>query len=60
MKKQVRMATVLVAGTMLLASCGSSDMKGYKQTDDGLYYRFEQQDKNAQQVQEGDVLVGVV
>jgi FKBP-type peptidyl-prolyl cis-trans isomerase len=52
------MATVLVAGTMLLASCGSSDMKGYKQTDDGLYYRFEQQDKNAQQVQEGDVLVG--
>ena len=58
MKKQLRMATAMVAGTMLLVACGSSDMKGYKQTDDGLYYRFEQQDKNAQQVQEGDVLVG--
>ena len=58
MKKQVRIATLMVAGTMLLAACGQSDMKGYKQTDGGLYYRFEQQDKNAQQVQEGDVLVG--
>lgn len=58
MKKQVRKATLLVAGTMLLAACGSSDMKGYKQTDDGLYYRFEQQCKDSLQVQEGDVLVG--
>ena len=58
MKKQMRMATALVAGTMLLAACGSSDMKGYKQTDDGLYYRFEQQCKDSVQVQEGDVLVG--
>ena len=58
MKKQVRMATALVAGTLLLAACGSGDMKGYKQTEDGLYYRFEQMNKKAQQVQEGDVLVG--
>lgn len=58
MKKQIKMATAMVAGTMLLAACGSSEMKGYKQTDDGLYYRFEQQNKDAQQVQEGDVLVG--
>ncbi|MBQ8703912.1 MAG: FKBP-type peptidyl-prolyl cis-trans isomerase [Bacteroidales bacterium] len=58
MKKQARMATLLVAGTMLLAACGSSDMKGYKQTDEGLYYRFEQQCKDSLQVQEGDVLVG--
>ena len=42
----------------MLAACGSGDMKGYKQTENGLYYRFEQQDKNAQQVEEGDVLVG--
>lgn len=58
MKKQIRLATLLVAGTEMLAACGSSDMKGYKQTENGLYYRFEQQDKNAQQVEEGDVLVG--
>ena len=58
MKKQLRIATALVAGTMLLAACGSSDMKGYKQTDNGLYYRFEQQCKDSLQVQEGDVLVG--
>ena len=58
MKKQLRMATALVAGTMLLAACGSSDMKGYKQTDNGLYYRFEQQCKDSLQLQEGDVLVG--
>ena len=58
MKKQIRMATLAVAATAMLAACGSGDMKGYKQTDDGLYYRFEQQNKDAQQVQEGDVLVG--
>ena len=58
MKKQLRIATAMVAGTMLLAACGNSDMKGYKQTDDGLYYRFEQQCKDSLQVQEGDVLVG--
>lgn len=58
MKKQIKLATLLVAGTAMLAACGSGDMKGYKQTENGLYYRFEQQDKNAQQVEEGDVLVG--
>ena len=58
MKKQLRMATAMVAGTMLLAACGSGDMKGFKQTDEGLYYRFEQQCKDSLQVQEGDVLVG--
>jgi len=58
MKKQIRMAAIMVAGTMLLAACGSGDMKGYKQTDNGLYYRFEQQCKDSVQVQEGDVLVG--
>lgn len=58
MKKQLFKATIAVAATMMLTACGGGNMKGYKQTDDGLYYRFEQQNKNAQQVQEGDVLVG--
>ena len=43
---------------MLMVSCGSGDMKGYKKTSSGLYYRFELQNKDSQQVQEGDVLVG--
>ena len=58
MKKHLFIATLAVAATALLESCGSGNLKGYKQTDDGLYYRFEQQNKDAQQVQEGDVLVG--
>ncbi len=58
MKKTIKMATALVAGTMLLASCNSSDLKGFKQTDDGLYYRFEQMNKDSLQVQEGDMMVG--
>ncbi len=58
MKKQIKMATLFVAATMMFVACGKGDMKGYKQTENGLYYRFEQQDKDAQAVQEGDVLVG--
>lgn len=58
MKKQLRMAALIVAATTMLAACGSGDMKGYKQTEDGLYYRFEQMNKDSLQVQEGDVLVG--
>ena len=58
MKKQLKLATLIVACSAMLASCGSNGMKGFKQTEDGLYYRFEQQNKDGQQVQEGDVLVG--
>ena len=31
---------------------------GFKTTENNLYYRFEKQNPDAQQVQEGDVLVG--
>ena len=57
MKKQLLLATTIVAAAAMFASCGG-DMKGYKKTADGLYYKFEQRNKSAQQVQEGDVLVG--
>lgn len=55
MKKQMKMAAMLVAGAMMMAACGGS---GFKTTDSGLMYKFEKQNKSAQQVQDGDVLVG--
>lgn len=55
MKKQIKMAAMLVAGAMMLAACGGS---GFKTTESGLMYKFEKQNKSAQQVQDGDVLVG--
>ena len=39
----------------MLAACGGN---GFKTTDSGLMYKFEKQNKSAQQVQDGDVLVG--
>lgn len=55
MKKTLRIATMIVAGAMMLVSCGGN---GFKTTDSGLQYKFEKMNKSAQQVQEGDVLVG--
>lgn len=56
MKKTIKMAALLVAGTAMMVACG--DKEGFKKTDNGLYYRFEKQNKDGQQVQEGDMLVG--
>lgn len=55
MKTQLRIATLLVAGMAMLTACGGD---GFKTTDSGLHYKFEKQNKSAQQVQDGDVLVG--
>ncbi len=55
MKKTMRMATMLVAGAMMLAACNNG---GFKDAGNGLSYKFEKQNKSAQQVQDGDVLVG--
>lgn len=54
MKKYMKLATMVVLGAAMFVGCN----KGYKTTDNGLQYMFEKQDKNGQQVQEGDVLVG--
>lgn len=58
MKKQLKLAATIVAASTMLAACGGGEMKGYKQTESGLYYRFERQCKDSVQVQRGDVLVG--
>lgn len=54
----MKMAALLVAGTMMLGACNGGDKDGYKTTENGLQYKFEKINPDAQQVQEGDVLVG--
>lgn len=55
MKRQVKVATMIVAGMAFLASCNSGE---YKTTDGGLHYKFHKQNTSGQKVEEGDVLVG--
>ncbi len=55
MKKSMKMAALLVAGVALFAACKGD---GFKTTENNLYYKFEKENPGAQQVQEGDVLVG--
>lgn len=57
MKKSLKMAAMLVAGATMAVAC-NGDKDGFKQTENGLYYKFEKQNPDGQQVQEGDVLVG--
>lgn len=58
MKKSIKMAALLVAGATMMVACSGSDKEGFKKTDNGLYYRFDKQNPDGQQVHEGDVLVG--
>lgn len=55
MKKVFRLFAISVAAVAMLASCNKD---GWKTTDDGLGYKFLETNKDAQQVQMGDVLVG--
>ena len=52
------MAAMFVAATTMMVACNSGDDEGFTKTDNGLYYRFDKQNPDGQQVQEGDVLVG--
>lgn len=54
MKRQLTMAVLALAATAMLAAC--SKKEGY--TDGGVRYKFDKLNSSAQQVQEGDVLVG--
>lgn len=55
MKKVFKFFALSVAALATLASCNSD---GWKTTDDGLGYKFIEINKDAKQVQMGDVLVG--
>ncbi len=51
-------ATLLVLAAMLPMACSSGDMDGFEKTEKGLYYNFEKQNPEGQQLQEGDVWIG--
>ena len=55
MKKIFKIVTVAMIGTVMFAACNSD---GFKTTKTGLTYKFIEQNKKAQQVKQGDVLVG--
>ena len=54
MKKVFKLFAFSVAALTMITSCGD----GWKTTNDGLSYKFLETNKDAQQVQMGDVLVG--
>lgn len=55
MKKTFKFLAISIAALVTLAACNRD---GWKTTDDGLNYKFIESNKDAQQVQMGDVLVG--
>lgn len=61
MKKFYTLAVVALAGLLMMASCGTkSGLKGYKVTENGLFYKFDVVNETGEQPQEGDVLVGEI
>lgn len=58
MKKALKIATLMVVGALLVTGCGKrSDIAGFKKTQTGLHYKFDVENKKAQAVKKGDVLV---
>ena len=58
MKKTLTQTILMVIAALAVCSCGNkSDLPGYKQTKTGLHYKFIEQNKQGDAVQEGDVLV---
>ena len=54
MKKSNLIVLMFVAFVLAFSSC--SEFPGYKKNDNGLYYKFYKQNKEAQKPQEGDIL----
>lgn len=58
MKNLKKSLAVIGISVMVFAACGpKSEIEGFKRTKTGLHYKFEQENKGAQAVQNGDVLV---
>ena len=58
MKNLIKTVALFFATAMMFVACGpKSDIEGFKKTKSGLHYKFEQENKGAQQAQKGDVLV---
>lgn len=52
---------MLTIAALTVAACGpKSDIEGFTKTKSGLHYKFEKENKDAQQIQVGDAIVGEV
>lgn len=59
MKKQIKSVIIMAVAALMVVSCGpKSDLPGFSKTKSGLHYKFENKVSDAQQVKEGDVLIG--
>ncbi len=59
MKRIFRIATTAVVAALVSAACGpKSEIDGFTRTKSGLHYKFITENKNGEQVNVGDVLVG--
>ncbi|MBR1798284.1 MAG: FKBP-type peptidyl-prolyl cis-trans isomerase [Bacteroidales bacterium] len=58
MKKTLFFATLASVSMAMLLSCSTGDKEGFKTTDNGLHYKMLKVNKDAQAVQDGDMLVG--
>ena len=58
MKNLMKTVALFFATALMFTACGpKSDIEGFEKTKSGLHYKFEQENKGAQQAQMGDVLV---
>ncbi len=57
MRRVVSILTAVVCFVILTTACGEKKYKDYEKTKSGLYYKFELENKKAQQAKEGDLLV---
>ena len=61
MNKKNQIAILFVALlAVIITSCGKSKYPGFKETDNGLYYKFHIQNKDAKKAQLGDIIVGEI
>jgi len=61
MNRKNQIAILFVALlAVIITSCGKSKYPGFKETDNGLYYKFHIQNKDAKKASLGDVLVGEI
>lgn len=57
MKTSLKWAVMMMAVVLMTVGCKHSDIEGFEKTESGLHFKFESQNLNEQQVNEGDALI---